>query len=163
LRERVKGKSLVADDEGDEAHGVIIKLYGQETNGAIGIIEQQFGPGLLLPPHVHDNDVWLHVLEGEMHALVGDEVVRATPGCRVMKPRLIPHTMWNAGRDPARLIELYTPGGFELFFKDFGERLRRGPIGLDELNRLGEPHGIRFFDDWIPDLKAAYDLRVIGE
>ena len=34
---------------------------------------------------------------------------------------------------------------------------------LDELNRLGEPHGIRFFDDWIPDLKAAYNLRVVGE
>ena len=64
---------------------------------------------------------------------------------------------------PARIIELYTPGGFELFFKDFGERLRRGPIGLDELNSLGKPHGIRFFDDWIPDLKAAYNLRVIGE
>ena len=60
-------------------------------------------------------------------------------------------------------IELYTPGGFELFFKDFGERLRQGPIGLDELNSLGKPHGIRFFDDWIPDLKAAYNLRVIGE
>jgi hypothetical protein len=28
---------------------------------------------------------------------------------------------------------------------------------------VGEPHGIRFFDDWIPDLKAAYNLRVIGE
>jgi hypothetical protein len=41
--------------------------------------------------------------------------------------------------------------------------LRQGPIGLGELNRLGEPHGIRFFDDWIPDLKAAYNLRVIGE
>jgi quercetin dioxygenase-like cupin family protein len=163
LRERVKGKTLIADDEGDDAHGVIIKLYGEETNGAIGIIEQRFDPGLLLPPHVHENDVWLYVLEGEMHARVGDEVVRATPGCWVMKPRLIPHTMWNAGRDPARLIELYTPGGFELFFEDFGARLRRGPIGLDELNRLGEPHGIRFFDDWIPGLKAAYDLRVIGE
>lgn len=24
-------------------------------------------------------------------------------------------------------------------------------------------HGIRFFDDWIPDLKAAYGLRPIGE
>jgi hypothetical protein len=33
----------------------------------------------------------------------------------------------------------------------------------DELNRVGEPHGIRFLDDWIPDLKAAYDPRVIGE
>ena len=98
-----------------------------------------------------------------MHARVGDEVVKAAPGSWVLKPRRIPHTMWNAGREPARIIELYTPGGFELFFKDFGERLRQGPIGLDELNRLGEPHGIRFFDDWIPDLKATYNLRLIGE
>ena len=45
MRERVKGKTLVADDEGDDAHGVIIKVYGEETNGAIGIIEQQFEPG----------------------------------------------------------------------------------------------------------------------
>jgi hypothetical protein len=41
--------------------------------------------------------------------------------------------------------------------------LRQGPIGLDELNRLGEPHGIRFINDWIPKIKAAYDLRVVGE
>jgi hypothetical protein len=47
--------------------------------------------------------------------------------------------MWNAGPEPARIIELYTPGGFELFIKDFGARLRQGPTGLDELNRLGEP------------------------
>jgi hypothetical protein len=40
---------------------------------------------------------------------------------------------------------------------------RVGGIGLDELNRLGQPHGIRFFDDWIADLKAAYNVRVIGE
>jgi mannose-6-phosphate isomerase-like protein (cupin superfamily) len=62
---------------------------------------------------VHENDVWLYVLEGEMYARVGDEVVKATPGCWVLKPRRIPHTMWNAGHEPARIIELYTPGGFE--------------------------------------------------
>jgi hypothetical protein len=101
MRERIKGKSLIARDEGDDAHGVTIKLYSEETNGA--------------------------------------------------------------GPEPARLIEVYTPGGFELFFKDFGDRLRQGPVGLDELNRLGEPHGIQFFDDWIAELKAAYNLRVIGE
>lgn len=39
----------------------------------------------------------------------------------------------------------------------------QGPIGLDELNRLGKPHGIRFFDDWIAELKATYNLRLIGE
>jgi quercetin dioxygenase-like cupin family protein len=163
MPDRIKGKTLVASDEGDDANGVLIKLYGEETNGAISIIEQPFAPGFLLPPHVHENDVWLYVLEGAMHARVGDEVVTATPGCWVLKPRRIPHTMWNAGPEPARIIELYTPGGFELFFKDFGDRLRQGPVGLEELNRLGEPHGIRFFDDWIPKIKAAYDLRVVGE
>ena len=163
MGERIKGKTLIASDEGDVVNGVTIKLYGEETNGAISIIEQPFEPGLLLPPHVHQNDVWLHIVEGEMHARVGDEIVKATAGCWVMKPRGIPHTMWNAGTEPAQIMELYTPGGFEHFFEDFGERLRQGPIGLDELNSLGEPHGIRFFDDWIPELKAAYDVRVVGE
>jgi mannose-6-phosphate isomerase-like protein (cupin superfamily) len=63
---------------------------------------------------VHENDLWLYVLEGEMHARVGDEVVKATPGSWVLKPRRIRHTMWNAGPEPARIIELYMPGGFEL-------------------------------------------------
>ena len=65
-------------------------------------------------------------------------IVQATPGCWVLKPRRIPHTMWNAGSEPARIIELYTPGGFELFFRDFGDRLRQGPVGLDELNRVAQ-------------------------
>jgi quercetin dioxygenase-like cupin family protein len=163
MRERVKGKTLIASDEGDDASGVTIKLYGEETNGAVSIIEQPFEPGLLLPPHVHQNDVWLYILEGEMHARVADEVVKATAGSWVLKPRLIPHTMWNASTEPARIMEVYTPGGFELFFKDFGERLSQGPATLEELNALGEPHGIHFFDDWIPELKSTYNLRVAGE
>ena len=56
--------------------------------------------------------------------------------------------MYGEERDGAvSIIELNTPGGFERFFQDFGERLRQGPVGLDELNHLGEPQGIRFFDD----------------
>jgi hypothetical protein len=30
------------------------------------------------------------------------------------------------------------------------------------VSRRGEPQGIRFFDDWIPELRAAYNLRVVG-
>jgi hypothetical protein len=48
MPDRVKGKTLIAADEGDDAHGVRIKLYSEETNGAISIIEQPFEPGLLL-------------------------------------------------------------------------------------------------------------------
>ena len=59
MGERIKGKTLIDSDEGDDADGVLIKLYSEETNGAISIIEQSFESGLLLPPHVHQNDVWL--------------------------------------------------------------------------------------------------------
>ena len=55
MRGRSRGKTLVASDEGDDANGVLIKLYGEETNGAISIIEQPFEPGLLLPPHLHQS------------------------------------------------------------------------------------------------------------
>jgi quercetin dioxygenase-like cupin family protein len=163
MPDRVKGKTLIASDEGDDADGVTIKLYSEETNGVISIIEQPFEAGLLLPPHVHQNDVWLYILEGEMHVRVADEIVTAPAGSWVMKPRRVPHTMWNAGPETARLIEVYTPGGFELFFSDFGDRIRQGPVGVDELNMIGARHGIRFFDDWIAELKAAYNVRVIGE
>jgi hypothetical protein len=50
MPERTKGKTLIARDEGDDANGVTIKLYGEETNGTISIIEQPFEPGSLLPP-----------------------------------------------------------------------------------------------------------------
>ena len=38
---------MVARDEGDDADGVVTKLYAEETNGAISIVEQPFEPGLL--------------------------------------------------------------------------------------------------------------------
>ena len=83
MPERIKGKTLISSDEGDDADGVLIKLYSEETNGAVAIIEQPFEPGLLLPPHVHENDVWLYILEGEMHVRVSDEASRRHPaaGC----------------------------------------------------------------------------------
>ena len=33
---------MIERDEGDDADGVLIKLYSEETNGAISIIEQAF-------------------------------------------------------------------------------------------------------------------------
>ena len=112
---------------------------------------------------MHENDVWLYALEGEMHTRVGEEVVKATPASWVLKPRgSHPHVELGARARSASSSCTRQVGSCS-FFEDFGERLRQGPIGLDELNRIGEPHGIRFFDDWISDLKAAYGLCLIGE
>ena len=53
-----------------------------------------------------------------MGALLGDEEVEAGPGDLVFKPREQWHTFWNAGDEPARILEIIAPAGFEKFFAE---------------------------------------------
>jgi uncharacterized RmlC-like cupin family protein len=53
-------------------------------------------------------------------ALLGDDVVEAGPGDLVYKPRGQWHTFWNAGDEPARILEIISPAGFERFFAELG-------------------------------------------
>ena len=50
-----------------------------------------------------------------------DQVLEAGPGCYVIKSCNIPHTFWNVGPEPARLIEIIAPSGFERFFDELGD------------------------------------------
>ena len=68
----------------------------------------------MVPPHTHrDTDEWSYVLEGRIGARIGDQDLSAEPGSWILKPRGVMHTFWNAGPEPARIIELLTPGRFE--------------------------------------------------
>src|SRR5580704_16017222 len=59
-------------------------------------------PGRMVPPHVHAHeDEFSYILEGEIGARIGDEVLQATTGSYVFKPRGLPHTFWNATTKPA--------------------------------------------------------------
>jgi hypothetical protein len=40
------------------------------------------------------------------------------PGSLLFKPRDQWHTFWNAGEAHARILEIFSPGGFEQAFKD---------------------------------------------
>jgi uncharacterized cupin superfamily protein len=58
-------------------------------------------------------DEYSYVLEGRVGALLGDEVVYGEPGDVIFKPRGQWHTFWNAGDDPAGILEILSPAGFE--------------------------------------------------
>jgi hypothetical protein len=74
---------------------------------------------LAAPLHRHNReDEYSFVLEGRMGALLGDDVVEAGPGDLVYKPRGQWHTFWNAGDEPARILEIIAPAGFEQFFAE---------------------------------------------
>src|ERR1700674_5753582 len=100
--------------------GVRIMIDGEETRGGFSLVEHPMSPRALAAPlhrHTHE-DEYSYVLEGRVGALLGEEVLVASPGDLVFKPRNQWHTFWNAGDAPARILEIISPAGFERFFRE---------------------------------------------
>jgi mannose-6-phosphate isomerase-like protein (cupin superfamily) len=144
--------------------GVRFMAWTEETGGGFSLVEHPMPPRhLAAPVHKHSReDEYSFVLEGRMGALLGDETVFAEPGDFVFKPRDQWHTFWNAGDEPARILEIISPAGFERFFAeldDLGGALEADPQALGELNAR---YGLEMQPDSVPGLLERFDLR-IGE
>lgn len=143
------------------ALGVRFMIDGATTGGAFSLVEHPLPPRALGSPlHTHRNeDEYSYVLEGRVGVQLGEEVVEATPGELVFKPRGQRHAFWNAGDEPARLLEIISPAGFENYFRELapllgaperdeaalGEVVRRYDLEIDfeTIPVLAERHGLR--------------------
>ena len=68
--------------------------------------------------------------------------------------------MWNAGKTPARMIEIISPAGFEGFFREVADLAEAGPPPFDQIAALAANYGLEFGDaPWLPDLIARYQLN----
>ena len=127
--------------------GIVWKIEGAEADGRFSVVHHPLEPRALAAPlHRHTReDEYSYVLEGKLGALLGDDVVTASPGTWVFKPRNQWHTFWNAGDQPCEIIEIISPAGFENFFRELAE-----VYGSD-----GRPDVPRFVD-----LCARYALEM---
>jgi quercetin dioxygenase-like cupin family protein len=145
--------------------GVVFKLWGKDTDGAIAVVEHPFPVGALVPPHLHTReDEYSIVTEGEIGFRSGDREVVLGPGGYVTKPRGELHAMWNAGKKPARMIEIISPAGFENFFRDVVDIVEGETTPSEqEIGQLAASYGLEFGTPaWLPDLIARYDLPTPG-
>lgn len=162
---------VIEPDEGESVRlggfGVDFKIRSEDTGKQCSVVEHPIDPGRLVPPHTHSReDEFSYVLEGRVGARVGDQEATAGPGSYVLKPRGIMHTFWNAGPEPARILEILSPGGFERLFEEVG-RVAETAADQEEFYRLrdeiGRQYGLTFSDEWIAELTEKYGLRLIGE
>lgn len=140
--------------------GVVFKIDGQHTGGAVSIVEQPFEIGALVPPHIHtrEDEVSI-VLEGRVGFRSEDQEVVLAPGGYIVKPRGEVHAMWNAGRSVARIIEVITPAGFEGAMREFAAMVAAGPPDPETLGALAARYGISFEEpEWLAEVIARYDL-----
>ena len=117
----------------------------------------------MIPPHTHTReDECNFVLEGELTCDVGGEIVVAPAGSYVLKPRNVPHALYNAGTGPVRVLEILTPGGFESYFDEY-EEIVSSTMDEDEHRRaraeLGARYGVRWHDERIPETKASFGIE----
>jgi quercetin dioxygenase-like cupin family protein len=140
--------------------GVIFKIDGDDTGGALSIVEHPFQVGALVPPHVHTlEDEISIVIEGEVGFRSNDQEVVLGPGGYIIKPRGEVHAMWNAGSVGARMIEVISPAGFERFFREFVDVTDAGPPAPGFVAELGARYQLPFVKpDWLPDVIARYNL-----
>src|SRR4028119_457916 len=108
--------------------GVRFMIDGNEAGERFSLVEHPMPPRALAAPlHRHNReDEYSFVLEGRMGALLGDEVLQAGRGALVHQPRGEWHTFWNAGDEPARILEIISPAGFEPFFAELAPLTEAG-------------------------------------
>jgi quercetin dioxygenase-like cupin family protein len=145
--------------------GVRFMVDGADSASGFSLVEHPMSARALAAPlHRHTcEDEYSYIVEGRVGALLGDEVVVGGPGDLIFKPRNQWHTFWNASDEPARLLEIISPAGFEQFFAELSDLGGVTNVDPRVLGALGERFGLEMDPESVPALLERFELRFPGE
>ena len=140
-------------------------INGGESSGGFSLVEHPMSAHALAAPlHRHTReDEYSYIVEGHVGALLGDEVVVGGPGDLIFKPRDQWHTFWNAGDEPARLLEIISPAGFEQYFAELVALGGSTQAETQTLTALAARYGLAVDPQSIPELVRRFELTFPGE
>jgi quercetin dioxygenase-like cupin family protein len=137
-------------------------ISGPQTGGAFSVVEHPIDPASLgAPYHTHTReDEYSIVLEGDVGFALDDQVLIGHPGDTIFKPRHVRHAFWNSGNEPARILEIITPAGFEKYFAEISEVFAKpGPPDAAALASIAGRYGLMMERSTAPELVAKHGLR----
>lgn len=131
-------------------------IDSKDWGGRFAVVEHLLAPySIAAPMHRHTReDEFSLILEGGVSFHAAGEEHQAAVGDLVFKPRGEWHTFWNATDQPARLLEIISPGGLEEAFRI----IDTAPSDLD-LGPLIEPYGCEGDMEATLPIMEKYHLR----
>lgn len=144
--------------------GVRFLIDGAESGGGFALVEHPMEPrALAAPMHRHSReDEYSYVLAGRVGASLGGEVVHGECGDLIFKPRGQWHTFWNAGDEPARILEIISPAGFEKFLDRMNDLAAKGQLDPPTMATLAADYGAEVDFESLPGLLATHRLVFPG-
>jgi len=124
--------------------GIRFMVPGSDSEGGFALVEHPLEPRALAAPlHRHSReDEYSFVLRGRVGALLGDDVVYGGPGDLIYKPRGQWHTFWNASDEPASLLEIISPAGFEGYFEELVKLFPDGKPKPEVIGPIATRYGL---------------------
>jgi quercetin dioxygenase-like cupin family protein len=138
-------------------------IGADRTDGSVSMLEVSIPPKTLIKPHRHTReDEFSYVLAGPIGVRTADTTVEEVPtGSWLIKPREVPHAMWNLGEGPARILEIVMPGGLERYFAEIAPiLLEHGPEWTQRYNAAAETYGLEILNEWSDELQARYGITL---
>lgn len=145
--------------------GVRFMIWGAESGEQFSLVEHPMSARALAAPlHRHAReDEYSYVLRGRLGAMLGDDVVFAQPGDLVFKPRNQWHTFWNASDEPASILEIISPAGFERFFSELSDLGGVTNVEPSKLTVLCARYALEMKPESVPELLQRFQLRFPGQ
>jgi quercetin dioxygenase-like cupin family protein len=125
----------------DAGYDSVFKALAPDTDGHLSMTEELIPPGMDFRSHRHLNTVELfYVLEGEIEFIVDDEPMIADAGCFLRIAKGQSHGFANRTSAAARLLAIWSPGGFEHFYEAMEAASDHGSVNKETLFRIWRDH-----------------------
>lgn len=116
--------------------------------GRFAMIVQEMAPGSRVPIHLHEReDEIIFIQRGSGRASIADQNVVLKPGSTLFVPQGTWHGGENTGGETLVWVAIYSPSGFEGYFREIGTTpggAAPGPLTPDEREARDRRYGIRY-------------------
>jgi quercetin dioxygenase-like cupin family protein len=126
----------------------IMLAIDQDTSGHFSLIEELIPKGNAAPWHLHEwMDEGFYMMEGEATFWVADQELKAGPGAFLSVPMGTRHA-FRIDTDTARLLNWYTPPGFEHVLLELGVEATSRTLPPADVPPVDMGRALQLFETW---------------